>query len=191
VRIRSVIAWFLRLDVDGLTIDPPRRLAIKARPRSEDPHGRVRPDGVPTRSVRALMARAGSGGKMRLMRRILIVDDHAAFRAAARQLLQRGGFDVVGEAADGDDAVAAVARLRPQIVLLDVQLPGDDGFRTCERILDLTEEAVGGPLPLIVLTSGRSISTFRRRLAASRAAGFIGKADLTAGGLSALIGGVT
>ena len=121
------------------------------------------------------------------MRSVLIVDDHAAFRSAARQLLERGGFDVIGEAVDGDAAVDAVARLRPDVVLLDVQLPGDDGFRTCERILALG--SVVGRSPIVVLTSGRSISTFRRRLADSRAAGFIGKADLTATGLSELVGG--
>ena len=125
------------------------------------------------------------------MQRVLIVDDHAAFRSAARQLLQRGGFDVVGEAADGDGALAAVERLRPDIVLLDVQLPGDDGFRTCERILDLDAGGGASSVPLVVLTSGRSISTFRRRLADSRAAGFIGKTDLTASGLSALVGGAS
>ena len=122
------------------------------------------------------------------MRRVLIVDDHAAFRSAARQLLERGGFDVIGEAADGDAAVDAVARLQPDVVLLDVQLPGDDGFRTCERILALEAGGVMSA-PIVVLTSGRSITTFRRRLANSGAAGFIGKADLTAAGLSALVEG--
>jgi len=59
--------------------------------------------------------------------RVLIVDDHAAFRESASALLEAEGFDVVGEAADGESAVAEVARLRPDIVLLDIQLPGLDG----------------------------------------------------------------
>jgi DNA-binding NarL/FixJ family response regulator len=121
------------------------------------------------------------------MRRILIVDDHEPFRSAARQLLERGGFDVVGEAGDGAGALAAVRRLRPDIVLLDVQLPGDDGFVTCERILDVRRP--GEPqAPVVILTSGRPIASFRRRLARSRAAGFISKTDLTAAGLVALVG---
>ena len=59
---------------------------------------------------------------------VLIVDDHAAFRASAWALLQAEGFDVIGEATDGAEAVAAVVALRPQIVLLDIQLPDLDGL---------------------------------------------------------------
>ncbi len=59
---------------------------------------------------------------------VLIVDDHAEFRASARALLEAEGFAVVGEAADGAQAIEAVAALRPAIVLLDVQLPGRDGL---------------------------------------------------------------
>ncbi len=64
---------------------------------------------------------------------VLIVDDHAAFRASARALLQAEGFDVVGEAANGAEAVEAVAVLRPEIVLLDIQLPDLDGLAVAER----------------------------------------------------------
>ena len=65
---------------------------------------------------------------------VLIVDDHAAFRASARALLQAEGFDVIGEATDGAAAVAAVAALRPQIVLLDIQLPDLDGLPVAEQL---------------------------------------------------------
>src|SRR5688500_5834291 len=58
---------------------------------------------------------------------VLIVDDHEVFRASARALLEASGFDVIGEAGDGPRAVMAVAALRPQIVLLDIHLPGQDG----------------------------------------------------------------
>jgi DNA-binding NarL/FixJ family response regulator len=54
---------------------------------------------------------------------VLIVDDHAAFRASASALLKAEGFEVVGEAADGAGALRAVAVLRPEIVLLDIHLP--------------------------------------------------------------------
>ena len=60
---------------------------------------------------------------------VLIVDDHAPFRARARTVLEDDGFRVVGEAADGEEAVAAAQRLRPEIVLLDVQLPDLDRYR--------------------------------------------------------------
>jgi DNA-binding NarL/FixJ family response regulator len=123
------------------------------------------------------------------MRSVLIVDDHAPFRSAVRLLLERGGFRVVGEAGDGDAALAAVQRLAPDVVLLDVQLPGEDGFAICERILGATD--VGDSAPIVVLTSGRAIGTFRRRLARSQAAGFIAKTDLTARALLALVAGTS
>src|SRR5436853_424536 len=55
---------------------------------------------------------------------VLIVDDHHGFRAGARATLEADGFHVLGEAADGEAAVEAARRLQPQVVLLDVQLPG-------------------------------------------------------------------
>jgi DNA-binding NarL/FixJ family response regulator len=122
------------------------------------------------------------------MQRILIVDDHAPFRAAARIMLERGGFEVVGEAGDAADAVAAARRLRPDVVLLDVQLPGDDGFVTCDQILDAAD-GNGAAAPIVVLISARPISTFRKRLVTSRASGFIPKTDLTAIGLAELVAG--
>ncbi len=124
------------------------------------------------------------------MRSVLIVDDHAPFRSAVRVLLERGGFRVVGEAGDGDAALDAVRRLAPDVVLLDVQLPGEDGFAICERIVGATGNSTEGA-PVVVLTSGRPIGTFRRRLARSQAAGFIPKTDLTAPALSALVGSVS
>jgi DNA-binding NarL/FixJ family response regulator len=62
------------------------------------------------------------------------VDDHELFRASARELLGPEGFVVVGEAASGAEAPDAVAALRPEIVLLDVQLPDLDGFEVAERL---------------------------------------------------------
>ena len=59
---------------------------------------------------------------------VLIVDDHPSFRASARALLQAEGFEVVGEAADGAEALRAAEELHPDVVLLDVQLPDTDGF---------------------------------------------------------------
>src|SRR6185295_17615152 len=54
---------------------------------------------------------------------VLIVDDHEGFRQVARELLEADGIEVVGEAVDGESAITEAARLRPQLVLLDVQLP--------------------------------------------------------------------
>jgi DNA-binding NarL/FixJ family response regulator len=112
-------------------------------------------------------------------RTVLIVDDHAAFRSAARALLEAGGFEVVGEAADGAAALAAVAELRPELVLLDVQLPDLDGFSVAERF-----PADG---PVVVLTSSRGASSFRRRLAAHPAWTFIPKSELSGVALAAAV----
>jgi DNA-binding NarL/FixJ family response regulator len=112
-------------------------------------------------------------------RTVLIVDDHAPFRAAARKLLEADGFDVVGEAEDGRSAVEAVSWLRPDIVLLDVQLPDIDGF----AVADLLPRSG----PAIVLTSSRSVTSFRRRLAANPAWRFVPKSELSGQALAAAV----
>ena len=65
---------------------------------------------------------------------VLIVDDHGDFRAAARELLEADGYEVIGEAADGAGALQQVEELRPAIVLLDIQLPDSDGFEVAARL---------------------------------------------------------
>ena len=69
-----------------------------------------------------------------MTRTILIVDDHPSFRASARMLLEAEGFDVIGEAEDGASALRAVEELRPDVVLLDVQLPDIDGLEVAARL---------------------------------------------------------
>jgi DNA-binding NarL/FixJ family response regulator len=113
---------------------------------------------------------------------VLIVDDHAAFRASARALLQAEGFDVVGEAADGAGAVEAVAVLRPEIVLLDIQLPDIDGVVVAERL------AAGEDAPAVVLISSREAAAYGRRLNEARVRGFIPKSGLSGEALAALVG---
>ena len=113
---------------------------------------------------------------------MLIVDDHPGFRSAARALLEADGFDVIGEAADGESALAAAERLRPGLVVLDIQLPDLDGFAVAERL------ATGSkPVPAVVLVSSRTVSSYRRRLAASPALGFVAKSELSGAALSALL----
>jgi DNA-binding NarL/FixJ family response regulator len=112
---------------------------------------------------------------------VLIVDDHADFRSFAGALLEAEGFEVVGEAVDGSSAIAEVARLRPGIVLLDVQLPDLDGFAVAEVLAGEAEP------PLVVLVSSRDVSSYRRRLAGSRARGFIAKSELSGAALAELV----
>jgi DNA-binding NarL/FixJ family response regulator len=118
----------------------------------------------------------------RVERTVLIVDDHPGFRSAARALLEADGFDVVGEAADGESGLAAAARLRPGLVLLDIQLPDLDGFAVAKRL------ASSQSPPAVVLVSSRDRSAYRRRLADSPARGFIAKSDLSGAAVAALVG---
>ena len=105
---------------------------------------------------------------------VLIVDDQPDFREAASALLSAEGFDVVGAVEDGPAALVAVERLRPAVVLLDLQLPGGlDGFGVAERIAEVSEP------PDVVLTSGRPEGTYGSRVAAAPARGFIAKSELS------------
>jgi DNA-binding NarL/FixJ family response regulator len=114
---------------------------------------------------------------------LLIVDDHPGFRSLARKLLEAGGFEVVGEAADGHAAVASARELRPDMVLLDIQLPDIDGFQVTARLAD------GEAGPVVVLTSTRDRADYGQRVERSGARGFIPKAELSGAALRAFVGG--
>jgi DNA-binding NarL/FixJ family response regulator len=113
---------------------------------------------------------------------VLIVDDHAGFRSLARRILVAEGFDVVGEVGSGVLALESARRLRPQIVLLDIQLPDLDGFEVARR---LAEERLG---TATVLISSRDSTAYRRRLKDSPALGFIPKGKLSGAALAELVG---
>lgn len=113
---------------------------------------------------------------------LLIVDDHPAFRATARMILEAEGFDVVGEAENGSAALTAVKELRPKIVLLDVQLPDMDGFAVTGLLV-----STNGSAPAIVLMSLREASEFGSLLASSGARGFIPKEELSGRAVAALV----
>jgi DNA-binding NarL/FixJ family response regulator len=112
---------------------------------------------------------------------VLIVDDHAGFRASAAELLEAEGFDVIGAAADAASAIELASSLRPQIVLLDVQLPDHDGFAVADRLADEARP------PHVVLISSRDATAYGRRVAGAPVRGFIAKRDLTGAALAALV----
>lgn len=116
---------------------------------------------------------------MTCMTRLLLVDDHSGFRAVARRVLEQGGFDVVGEAADGASAVQAAAALSPDAVLLDVGLPDADGFDVCERLADVGIA--------VVMMSTRGAGAYSDRLSTTSARGFLPKAGLTPAAVAALL----
>lgn len=115
------------------------------------------------------------------MRTFLIVDDHPTFRATARALLEAEGFAVVGEAADGAEALAKAAELRPDVVLLDVQLPDLDGFEVARRL------AANGAESAVVLTSSRDRDDYGELIDDSGALGFVAKDELSGDALRDLL----
>lgn len=114
-------------------------------------------------------------------RTAIVVDDQESFCRWASVLLEEAGLEVVGCANDGIAALEAARRLRPGVVLLDVQLPGLDGLEVA-RVL-----AVQPDPPAVILTSARDAIDYGRRLREAPSVGFIGKADLSREAISALI----
>jgi two-component system response regulator EvgA len=112
--------------------------------------------------------------------RVLIVDDHPSFRASARRMLESDGYEVVGEAPDGASGLAAARDLRPDIVLLDVQLPDLDGFDVAARLTG------DDGAPVVVLTSSHDGSDFGPLIRRCGARGFVAKADLSGEAIAAV-----
>jgi DNA-binding NarL/FixJ family response regulator len=112
---------------------------------------------------------------------VLIVDDHEGFRASARTLLEAAGYEVVGEADGAAAAIASAARLRPGLVLLDVQLPDGDGFEVAAALAELPQP------PVVLLVSVRDRASYRRRLPGSAARAFIPKDRLTSAVVAAVL----
>ena len=96
-------------------------------------------------------------------------------------MLEADGFRVVGEAQDGADAIDKTESLRPEVVLLDVQLPDLDGFTVAERIAARTDA------PVVVLISSRDRSVYASKLAGAPVRGFIAKSDLSGEALASLV----
>jgi DNA-binding NarL/FixJ family response regulator len=111
--------------------------------------------------------------------RVLIVDDHEAFRAWATRTLRDDGLDVVGQAATGNDAILAAREHRPDLILLDIQLPDVSGFEVADRLR--------GNAAVVVLTSSRDAADYRTRLAGTPAAGFLPKDEVTGEALLAFL----
>jgi CheY-like chemotaxis protein len=101
--------------------------------------------------------------------RVLLVDDQALVRDGFRMILELDDeIEVVGEAEDGKSALAAVAKLRPDLVLMDIRMPGLDGLETARRIRAIEAEQGARPLHLVALTANAGRDDER----AARAAGF-------------------
>ncbi len=91
-------------------------------------------------------------------RRILIVDDEPDLRAGIREILEWSGYEPA-EASDGTQGLAQAARLRPDLILLDVTLPGLDGYEVCRR---LKANPTTRQIPVMFLTGGEGAEVHRR-----------------------------
>jgi two-component system nitrate/nitrite response regulator NarL len=111
----------------------------------------------------------------------VIVDDSSGFLEAARALLEREGLAVVGMAATRSDAVRCVDELRPEVVLVDIDLGGDSGFEVARRIVDVAPTTV-------ILISTHAEDDFADLIAESPAAGFISKSELSAQAIHEFVG---
>jgi DNA-binding NarL/FixJ family response regulator len=112
---------------------------------------------------------------------VLLVDDHASFRASARALLEAEGFDVVADTGTGDEALEKTRRFHPDVVLLDVRLPDIDGITLAGKLAAIS------PRPEVVLISSRAATVYGDRLREAPVRGFITKSELSGAGLRCML----
>jgi DNA-binding NarL/FixJ family response regulator len=102
--------------------------------------------------------------------RVLIVDDQLPFREASRMVVEMtDGFAVAGEAVNGEQAVEMVVALRPDLVLMDVQMPGIDGLEATRRIMLLDDP------PHVLVMSTHESESYETPAMAAGASGFLPK----------------
>jgi DNA-binding NarL/FixJ family response regulator len=104
--------------------------------------------------------------------KVMTVDDHAVFRDVAREVIEAtAGFEHVGEAASGEDALGLAERLDPNLILIDVRMPGIDGIETARRL------RVSRPDATTVLISTEDVEGLPGGFATCGAAAFVRKQD--------------
>ena len=114
-------------------------------------------------------AHTPSGGSVR----VVIVDDQKPFRMAARDVIElTGGFEVVGEAETGEDAIEVVKEMEPDLVLMDLNLPGIDGLEATKRIVAERSNHV-----VVLMVSTYEAEEFAPRCAEAGAAAYISKSE--------------
>lgn len=115
---------------------------------------------------------------------VVIVDDNDEFRTRARALLDGDGYRVIGDAGDGVSGLEAVRTLRPDIALLDVQLPDTSGFAVAQRLRRQAATAV-------VIISTRDARDYASAVSDCGALGFISKSEICGDALRAVLDGAT
>jgi DNA-binding NarL/FixJ family response regulator len=117
--------------------------------------------------------------------RCLIVDDSADFRTAVQAMLERGGIDIVGAAADSAEALQCCRDLRPDVALVDIDLGGESGFELAEVLAELADPE----RPAVILISTFAEQDLAELIATSPAAGFLSKMTLSAEAVRELVAG--
>ena len=111
----------------------------------------------------------------------MLVDDDHRYRTVACRTLVADGAEILAEVANGRDVLDAVARRRPDVVLLDIHLPGIDGVEVARRL-----HARGGARPVVILMSTRD-AAYGRRVAAGLVAGYLPKEQLSLAAILELV----
>ena len=116
-------------------------------------------------------------------RRVLIVDDQESYRSAARLVVElASGFEVVGESESGEAAIDDVATTRPDVVLMDVKMPGIDGLEATRRI------TAAHPGIRVIVLSTYEASDYERPALEAGAVAFVSKSDFGPDSLAAALG---
>jgi DNA-binding NarL/FixJ family response regulator len=117
--------------------------------------------------------------------RCLIVDDSPGFLRSARLLLEREGMAVVGVASTVEEAVQQAEELRPDVLLLDIDLGEESGFDLAERL----QAETSLPPARVILISTHAEEDFADLIAVTPVAGFLPKAELSAGAIREVLAG--
>jgi DNA-binding NarL/FixJ family response regulator len=120
--------------------------------------------------------------------RCIVVDDNPHFARAARLLLEREGLNVVGIASTGSEAVGLVRQLRPELVILDIDLGAESGFDVASQLRSPETWVPPAKVPDIILVSIHDEEDFADLIRDSVAVGFLAKSDLSVAAIRRLLG---
>jgi DNA-binding NarL/FixJ family response regulator len=118
--------------------------------------------------------------------RCLVVDDNSSFREETRRLLEQQGIEVVGGAGSGDEALQQIAEIRPDVVLIDIDLGGESGLALARRL----EVSAPQTVPRVILISLHDENDYADLIEASPAVGFVAKTELSAAAINRMLGAV-
>jgi DNA-binding NarL/FixJ family response regulator len=104
---------------------------------------------------------------------VVVADDQALVRSGFRMILSSAGIEVVAEAADGKEAVAAALKHRPDVVLMDIRMPGMDGLEATRHILAARTQDAGAPGPRIIILTTFDLDQYVYAALTAGASGFL------------------